>query len=63
EIARHEGKREAKLKSFEKVKEQIRSKLDGELKRKVINELIESLRNNAESKIKKMSVLSEENKK
>ncbi|NIA17409.1 MAG: hypothetical protein GWO86_03575, partial [Planctomycetes bacterium] len=58
EIARHEGKRKAKLKPFEKVKEQIRSKLNGELKRKAVNDLLESLRSRADAKIKKMSVLS-----
>lgn len=60
EIARHEGKREAKLKPFEKVKEQIRSKLDGELKQKAIDDLFKSLRSKAEAKVKKMSVLSED---
>ena len=60
EIARHEGKREAKLKPFEEVKERIRSKLDGEVKEKAVNNLLESLRSKAEAKVKKMNVLSED---
>ena len=59
EVARHEGKLASKIKSFEKVKKQIKSRLETEARQKVITEMLESLREKAKSKVKKMGILSE----
>jgi peptidyl-prolyl cis-trans isomerase C len=59
EVARHEGRRASKLKKFKDVEKQIKSRLDNEAKQKAVNDLRESLRDKAKSKVKKMGVLNE----
>ena len=62
EVARHEGRRDPRPKPFEEVEQQIRSKLNFERRRNAVDALIESLRNKAQSKVKRMGILSEEKK-
>jgi len=59
EVARHEGKLAAKAKPFKNVKEQIQSQLLQTAKREATQNLLTSLKEKAESKIKKSEVIFE----
>jgi peptidylprolyl isomerase len=62
EIARHEGKRSAHIIDFDKVKDKIRVTLDGQAKKKAVDDLLNNLRQNAKDRYKKADILSENNK-
>jgi hypothetical protein len=59
EIIRHEGKRAAKVIEFDKVKDQIKSTLEGQEKKNAVENLIKKLRQDAKDKIKMNGVFGE----
>lgn len=62
EIARHEGKRMPHVIEFDKVKEQIKSTLTNERKRKATEDTINSLRENAKGKYQLNGIFAEQQK-
>jgi peptidyl-prolyl cis-trans isomerase C len=57
EVARHEGKREPKIKDFDKVSVEIRAKLENDAKGSVIDILLKKLRENATDRCVKKGAL------
>jgi peptidyl-prolyl cis-trans isomerase C len=57
EIARHEGKREPKIKEFDKVSAQIKSKLESEAQKNTVEGLLNKLRENANGRYVKKGAL------
>ncbi|OHB43016.1 MAG: hypothetical protein A2Y13_00250 [Planctomycetes bacterium GWC2_45_44] len=57
EVAMHEGKREPKVKDFDKVSGQIKSKLENEAKGKTVEGLLKKLRENAKDRYVKKGAL------
>lgn len=62
EVARHEGKRAARLIEFDKVKDQIKSSLEGEAKKNAVEKLLNDLKENAANRYKKTGIFSEAEK-
>ncbi len=52
EIAGHEGKRAAKIKDFEKVKQMIRANLENQAGKKTVDDLVNGLKENAKKRYK-----------
>ncbi len=61
EVARHEGKRAAHVIEFDKVKDQIRSTLESQEKQKAVQNLINTIRENAKHRFKKTGVFADPN--
>lgn len=57
EVARHEGKREPKIRDFDKVSEQIKGKLENEAKKNAVERLLKKLRENAKDRYVKKGAL------
>jgi parvulin-like peptidyl-prolyl isomerase len=57
EVAMHEGKREPKVKDFDKVSEQIKGKLENEARKSTVEGLLKKLRENAKDRCVKKGVL------
>ena len=62
EIARHEGKREPKIKDFDKVSGQIKAKLENDAQKNAVEGLLSKLREDAKARCVKKGVLSKEKK-
>jgi hypothetical protein len=63
EIARHEGKRLARVKEFDKVKEEIKANLQNQAERQAVENLLNSLKEKAKGRYKKMGILADANDK
>jgi parvulin-like peptidyl-prolyl isomerase len=61
EIARHEGRRSARLMDFDKVKDKIRANLENQAKKKAVDDLLNNLRQKAKDRYKKADILNESN--
>ena len=57
EVAMHEGKREPKIKEFDKVSAQIKSKLESEAQKNTVEGLLKKLRENAKDRYVKKGAL------
>ncbi len=62
EVARHEGKKEPKIKDFDKVNGQIKAKLENDAQKNTIESLLNKLREDAKARCVKKGILSEEKK-
>lgn len=61
EVARHEGKRAARIKDFEEARGMIRTKLERQVKEKAVSDLMNDLREKSRQRYKKAGILSEKN--
>jgi peptidyl-prolyl cis-trans isomerase C len=57
EVAMHEGKREPKIKEFDKVSAQIKAKLENDARRNTVDGLLKKLRENAKARYVEKGVL------
>jgi parvulin-like peptidyl-prolyl isomerase len=59
EIARHEGKRAARIIEFDKVKDRLKETFEGQAKKKAVDDLLNNLKGNAKGRYKKTDIQSE----
>lgn len=63
EVARHEGKRAARIKDFEKVQQMIRTNIESQAQKKAVDDLINGLKENAKQRYKMNLVTAEKDNK